>query len=795
MLDNNEKILSCNPAFQSLYNYEIDEIIGQDIDNLITTPETKDEAASFTSQATTGRVHSITTRRQKDGTLVDVELFGVPVFVDGEKAGTLALYHDISTLVKAREAAEEANRSKSEFLANMSHEIRTPMNGVIGMLDIALDTPLNNEQREFLTIALQSAEALLTLLNDILDYSKIEAKKMELEIISFNLRNAVEGVAYTLANRAEAKGLELASLVYPDLTTDLLGDPSRLRQILINLTGNAIKFTSEGEVVIRTKTISETETDVLIRFEVTDTGIGIPPDRLDAIFDRFTQADGSTTRQFGGTGLGLAISQQLVEAMGGKMSVESETGKGSTFWFELGFQKQARKTVETQPEIVELKGLRILIIDDNATNRTILSKMSEGFGCEAKAVSGGQEGLDALNAAWHISQPYDLVLLDMQMPDMDGEQTARAIFSDPRAKSTSIVVLTSMGKRGDAQRLQELGCAGYLLKPIKQKLLFDSLITVVNERKQKPVSSSRLVTQHLIAEERRKGERILLVEDNIVNRKVAIALLQKAGHSVDIAENGLEAFNILQKTAYSIVLMDVQMPVMDGLESTRQIRRWEAGKRHVSIIAMTAHAMKGDRERCMEAGMDDYISKPINKNALFSAIERWAKPTGVTGQLIKPTPPKEDYSMTSDSLPFDDTFPVFEDDAPTAQAKQTEPSARSGLIGNSPMDIAAALPRFSNDRDFFNEMCVEFLEEMPARIQEMRSSLKNADSETLYRTSHNLKGMAATFSAHQLTLLSSDLEKQCRAGDLSNAATLLKEIDQEQVLLVEYLASVGITNK
>ena len=622
LLDNDQNITLCNPAFEDLYGYTCTEITGKDIDKLISTKETKEEAATLTQEVMNQRVHKISKRRRKDGSLVDVELFGVPVFLGEERAGALAIYHDISTLVQARQAAEEANRSKSEFLANMSHEIRTPMNGVIGMLDIALDTPLDPEQKDYLTIALDSAEALLTLLNDILDYSKIEAKKLDLEIIEFDLRNTVEGVAYTLAGRAEEKDLELASLIPPDLPINLLGDPSRLRQILINLTGNAIKFTEKGEVVIRTEAVEENEERVKIRFSVKDTGIGIKADRVDAIFERFTQADGSTTRKFGGTGLGLAISQHLVEAMGGEMSVESEYGKWSDFNFTLEFEKQAQKKVESTSKITDLHGLSILIIDDNATNRLILIKMAEGFGASAHAVERGQEGLDALLVNRHSDKnPYDMVLLDMQMPEMDGEQTARAIFSDPRNKNLSVVVLTSMGKRGDAKRLSNLGCSGYLLKPIKQQMLFDSLVAVMNEKESKLPGTGRLVTRHLVKEEKQKSQRILLAEDNPVNQKVAVALLQKVGHSVDIANNGKEAIERLKVSQYSLVLMDIQMPLVDGFEATRRIRAWEAGKSHIPIIAMTAHAMKGDRERCLKAGMDDYLSKPIDKRSLFTAID------------------------------------------------------------------------------------------------------------------------------------------------------------------------------
>jgi len=789
VLDNDEKILSCNPAFHTLYGYESDEIIGQNIDSLITTPDTKKEAAAFTLQATTERVHSITKRRQKDGTLVDVELFGVPVFVNGEKVSTLALYHDISTHVEARQAADEANQSKSEFLANMSHEIRTPMNGVIGMLDLALDTPLNTEQKDYLTIALQSAEALLSLLNDILDYSKIEAKKLELETVEFDLRNVVEGVAYMLANRVGEKDLELASLVPPDLPTNLIGDPSRLRQILINLTSNAIKFTEKGEVVIRTEVVDETESHVTIHFSVQDTGIGIQPDRINAVFERFTQADGSTTRQFGGTGLGLAISQHLVNAMEGQISVESEYGKGSIFSFILEFKKQSQQESEAEINVTDLSGLKVMVIDDNATNRFILTKMIEGFGAHAHTFAGGQEGLDALFIARNTHKvPYDIVLLDMQMPEMDGEQTARAIFSDPREKNISVVILTSMGERGDAKRLDALGCAGYLLKPIKQQLLFDALVAVQNEKESKLPGRGRLVTRHLVNEEKRKSQRILLVEDNPVNQKVAVALLQKAMYSIDVVNNGKEALEKIEENAYNLVLMDVQMPIMDGFEATRRIRAGEAGKSHIPIIAMTAHAMKGDRERCLEAGMDDYISKPIDKRSLLTTIDRWSKFSQIT------TEENEDFSIIPDSLPFEQDISAF-DEAEIADEKPAPAapiSADYPLNDTIPLDIESALLRFSNDRVFFNEMCEDFLRHLPESIIEIKTALSRVDAVTLRRSAHNLKGMAATFSAIKLTELSKTLEEESEKGNLAQADNLIAAIEKETDAVIKYLLEIGI---
>jgi two-component system, sensor histidine kinase and response regulator len=669
-------------------------------------------------------------------------------------------------LDKALTDAQESVRAKAAFLATMSHELRTPMNGVIGMTSLLIETPLSPEQRSYADTIRQCGEALLSLINNVLECSKIEAGKVELEHIDFNLRTAVEDVLSQFAERAEAKGLELTGLVHAAVPTALRGDPGRLRQILTNLVGNALKFTDKGEVTLQAYLEKDSADHALIRFEVADSGIGIAPEVQAKLFRPFVQADSSTTRKYGGTGLGLSISKQLVELMDGQMGINSTTGQGSTFWCTIGFAKQADAPCAILP-LGDLHGRRILIVDDNESNRLILHHLVTGWGMLADMAENAADALRQVMETHAQGIAYDLAILDVMMPGKDGLELAREFRQHPAATGMRIVVLTSLLQRGHAEQARQAGAMGYLPKPARHDQLRECLRTVLGitpaEREDtRPAdqASPQLVTRHSLADNLPR-QRILIVEDNLINQKLAVRMAEKLGYHPDVVDNGKEALTALVKEHYALILMDCQMPVMDGFEATRLIREGETAARserqtshasprtpHMPIIAVTANAMQGDREHCLASGMDDYLSKPIQLDTLRAVLHRWAAPIHV-------------------------------DAAPSSTQRDDR-----GIF-----DAAQMFHNIGEDHELFAQLVVLFIDRHQTMLTAIKEGLIGADALAVEHAAHALKGTASNLCAPEVALAASRLEAVGHLGALHDAPPVYAQLEMEILRLVRVLGN------
>ncbi|KPA10788.1 PAS domain S-box [Candidatus Magnetomorum sp. HK-1] len=643
--------------------------------------------------------------------------------------------------------AEAANEAKSEFLANMSHEIRTPINGIVGMTELLMDIKMDRTASEYVEMIKTSGDSLLSVINDILDFSKIEARKLDLEKIDFDLRVTVEDTTDIVSHRAHMKGLEINCLIHPDVPSLLNGDPGRLRQILTNLAGNAIKFTDKGEVIIQVTVEKEMPTHVHLRFEVSDTGIGIPKDRMYRLFQSFSQIDGSMTRKYGGTGLGLVISRRLVEMMDGNIGVESDEGKGSTFWFTVVLKKQIVAEIRPIAKKITSYNYRVLIVDDNNTNRLVVRLQLKNLGFQMDEAYDGKMAYEMLMQGHSENNPYHLAIVDMQMPIMDGETLGKKIKSSPELSQIKMILITSAGLRGDAARMKEIGFDAYLNKPVKQAILTECIREVFGKAKSVDNEKKSIITRHSLVESRKQNILILVVEDHVVNQKVIIGMLNKLGFNADTAYNGIEAIKALQKKDYDLIFMDIQMPKMNGFEATQAIRdRKTPVKNHdIIIIALTANAMKSDRDKCIESGMNDYLPKPFNSSDLQGMIKKYM-------------PNIEDKTLT------------------TSSTNKLDLEARSG---KAPIyNRRELLERMDNDEKLCDDLVISFAEDFTMRSKQLKEIWLKKDFTKIIMLAHSIKGAASLIEACQIKEIAFLIEKEAKKESDQNISTLIDEMDE-----------------